>query len=319
MFIDCLAPPPGEVDAIVKRWFGICVRAAKNWSADNVFQYAAAVSFSTLFSLAPITIIAVTVAGLFFGKEIAAQEVEKQIASLIGPTSADLVRATVRATEATRTSVWSTVAGAALMLFGATTVFGQLQRSLNRIWRVRTKPSKSGWFVLVMQRLLSLAMVLTLGFLLLVSLIVSTAIATLVAHYGSRFSGSAVVLKLADLGIGLAVVTVLFALVFKVLPDVKLRWRDVWVGAALTAGLFTLGRYLIALYLGHSTVASIYGTAGSLVALLIWVYYSCAILFYGVEFIRAYREANRLKVVPKETAVLVREELGPAGADDGGL
>jgi len=294
----------------VKSWWKIFLAAARNWKTDNVFQHAAAVSFYTLFSLAPITIIAVTVAGVVFGRETAARELEKQIAALVGPASAEIVRAAVQATETTRSSTWSTVAGAALMLFGATTVFAQLQSALNQIWHVRTKPSRSGWPILVMQRLLSFAMVLTLGFLLLVSLAISTAVATLVEWFGERLFGSSVLLKTADLGAGLLVITVLFALLFKVLPDVKLRWRDVWTGAIVTAVLFTVGRYLIALYLAHSTVASVYGVAGSLVALLVWVYYSCAILFYGGEFIRAYRSAHRLTIEPKSTAEVVRIESG---------
>lgn len=299
----------------------IFLDAAKSWNADNAFQYAAAVSFSTLFSLAPITIIAVTVAGIFFGRETAARELEKQITSLVGPASAEMVSSAVKATEAMQTSTWSAVANVALLLFGATTVFGQLQSSLNQIWHVRTKPSKSGWLLLVMQRLLSLAMVLTLGFLLLVSLIVSTAVTVLLKHYGGHLLGSAALMRVADLGTGLVIVTILFALLFKVLPDVQLRWREVGRGAALTAVLFTIGRYLIALYLGHSTVASIYGTAGSLVALLIWVYYSCAILFYGAEFIRADRAAHHRQTEPKETAVLVREEIadGPRAQDARGV
>lgn len=289
--------------------------AAKNWNRDNVMQHAAAVSFSTLFSLAPMTLIAVVVAGTIFGRETAARELERQITALVGPASAELVRAAVGATEENQSRAWSTVAGVGLVLFGATTVFGQLQSSLNRIWQVRTKPSQVGWFRLVMQRLLSLAMVLTLGFLLLVSLVVSTAIAALAERYGPYLFESAALMKTADIGLGLVIITVLFGLLFKVLPDVRLRWRDVWLGAAVTAVLFTAGRYLIALYLGHSTVASIYGAAGSLVALLIWVYYSCAILFYGVEFIRAYRAAHGLAVEPKESAVAVREEIGRADAD----
>jgi membrane protein len=293
----------------VKRWLKIFLTAAKNWNADNAIQYAAAVSFSTLFSLAPITIIAVTVAGVFFGRDTAAREFEKQITALVGPASAEMVSAAVKATETTRTSTWSTIAGVALMLFGATAVFAQLQSSLNQIWHVRTKPSKSGWLVLVMQRLLSFAMVLTLGFLLMVSLVISTAVATVVERFGGTLFGSTVLLKAVDLGVGLVIITVLFALLFKVLPDVKVRWREVWMGAAVTAVLFTVGRYLIALYLAHSTVASVYGTAGSLVALLVWVYYSCAILFYGGEFIRAYRQAHHRKTEPKETAVLVREAV----------
>lgn len=293
----------------VKGWPKIFLQAVKSSNDDNVLQYAAAVSFSTLFSIAPVTIIAVTVSGFFFGEETAVREFEKQIAGLMGPASVELVRAAVQATEVTRTSTWSTIAGAALMIFGATTVFGQLQSSLNQIWRVRTKPSKSGWLMLVLRRIISFAMVLTISFLLLVSLVISTAVATLVQHYGENLQGSATLLKVADLGAGFLIVTVLFALFFKVLPDVRLRWREVWRGAALTALLFTLGRYLIALYLGHSTVASIYGAAGSLVALLIWIYYSCAILFYGAELIRAYGAAHHRPVVPKETAVLVQETV----------
>ncbi len=287
----------------------VFLSAAKSWNADNAFKHSAAVSFYTLFSLAPITIIAVTVAGIVFGKEAAAAGLQSQVAALAGPASAELVQAVAKASETERTSVISTVIGVALLLFGATTVFGQLQDSFNKIWGVRTKPSKSGWLVLIVQRLLSLAMVLTIGFLLLVSLILTTTLTTLIGQVGGELPGSAAVLKIADTGIGLIVITVLFALLFKVLPDVRVRWRDVWLGAGLTAVLFTIGRYLIALYLGHSTVASIYGAAGSLVALLIWVYYSCAILFFGVEFTRAYRAAHRLKVVPKETAVIVREEI----------
>ncbi len=294
----------------MNRGLKIFFSAAKGWNADNVFQYAAAVSFCTLFSLAPIMIIAVTVAGSIFGKDAATRQLERQVAALTGPASIELVRAAVRATEATRTSEWSTAVGGVLLVFGATTVFGQLQTSLNQIWHVRTRPSKSGWLVLVLQRLLSLAMVLTVGFLLLVSLILSTAVATLVRHYGQTFFGSAALLKATDIGSGMIVVTILFAFLFKILPDVRLRWRDVFLGAVLTAGLFAVGRYLIALYLAHSTVASIYGAAGSLVALLIWVYYSSAILFYGVEFIRAYRASYRLPVEPKKTAILVHEELG---------
>ena len=149
-------------------------------------------------------------------------------------------------------------------------------------------------------------MVITLAFLLLVSLVLTT----MLTSVAGRFIGDhPALLKVLDLGGSLVVIGLLFALLFKVMPDVRLRWRDVALGAAVTAVLFTVGRYLIALYLGHSTVASIYGAAGSLVALLVWVYYSCAILFFGVEFIRAYRHAHDLKVQPKETAVQVREEF----------
>ena len=203
----------------------------------------------------------------------------------------------------------ATAVGLGILLVGATTVFGQLQASLNDIWSVTAKPGRSGWAVMIAQRLISFAMVLTVGFLLLSSLVLTTAI-TAAANAGQGWMPVAPwVWRGADLAAGLVLVTVLFALLFKVLPDVRVHWREAWLGAFVTAVLFNLGRFLIALYLGHSTIASIYGAAGSLVALLIWIYYSCAILFYGAEYVRAHRQDRGLPVELKETAVLVRREI----------
>ena len=280
--------------------------AAKSWWADNVFKHSAAVSFYTLFSLAPITIIAVTVAGMFLGPDKAGSQLEHQLKELVGPASTELMLAAAKEGRKEGESGWATAVGIGLLVMGATTVFSQLQDSLNKIWGVRAKPSKSGWVVLLLHRLVSFAMVLTVAFLLMVSLILTT---FLTSALGWISVESPVLLKLVDIGAGAVVITVLFALLFKIMPDVHLRWRDVIVGALVTAVLFTGGRYLIAMYLSRSTVASVYGTAGSLVALLIWVYYSCAIVFYGAEFTRAYRHAYKLKVQPKETAVAVREQI----------
>ena len=291
-------------------WPTIFLKAGRAWNADNVFQHSAAVSFCTLFSLAPITIIAATVAGLFVGKEVAGHQLEIQVGALMGASSAELVSSAAKAAQAQNDSWLATAVGIVLVIVGATTVFAQLQDSLNAIWGVRTRPSKSGWAVLIFHRLVSFAMVLTIGFVLLVSLVLTTFLTSALGHFSGTVLASPALLKAADLGVGLVVITGLFALMFKVMPDVRISWKESWLGAVLTAVLFTLGRYLIALYLGHSTVASIYGTAGSLVALLIWVYYSCAIFFFGVEFIRAYRQvAHHLAVEPKETAVVVREEI----------
>jgi membrane protein len=281
-------------------------QAVKAWNSDNVIRHAAAVSFYTLFSVAPITIIAVAVAGFFLGRDAATRQLQAQLTQLIGPASAETILKAAEASQAARESPWATALGVALMLVGATTVFGQLQDSMNTLWRVRAKPGKSGWVVLLLHRLVSFAMVLTLVFLLLVSLVLTTFLTSAAGYYFTDFP---VLIKVLDVGGSLVVITVLFALLFKVMPDVRLRWGDVWPAAFVTALLFTGGRYLIALYLGHSTVASIYGAAGSLVALLIWVYYSCAILFYGVELIRVRRQSRHLKLEPKETAVAVREEV----------
>lgn len=296
----------GAVPYGMRSWLKIFAQAAKAWNADNAFKHSAAVSFYTLFSLAPVTIIAVTVAGLFLGRDAATHQLEVQMTQLIGPASAEAMLAAAKASQKAPESPWATALGVGLVIFGATTVFAQLQESMNRIWGVRAKPGKSGWVLLLLHRLVSFAMVLTLAFLLLVSLVLTTVLTSMA---GRLIGDNPTLLKTLDLGGSLIVITILFALLFKVMPDVRVRWREVALGAAVTALLFTLGRYVIALYLGHSTVASIYGAAGSLVALLVWVYYSCAILFFGVEFIRAYRQAHHLKVEPKETAVQVREEV----------
>jgi membrane protein len=290
----------------MQSWFRIAGQAAKDWNADNAFKHSAAVSFYTLFSLAPITIIAVTVAGMFLGRDAASEQLKHQVTELVGPASAEMILSAAEASQKEDESVWATALGIGLLVFGATTVFAQLQESLNQIFGVRAKPSKSGWVLMVLHRLVSFAMVLTVAFLLLVSLVLTTMLTSIL---GQVHLDAPVLLKAVDLAASVLVITLLFALLFKVMPDVHLRWRDVWLGAVVTSVLFTIGRYLIALYLGKSTVASVYGTAGSLVALLIWVYYSCAILFYGVEFTRAYRHAQKLKVQPKETAVAVRQEI----------
>ena len=293
----------------MSQWYRIFINALKAWQADNVFKHSAAVSFCTLFSLAPITIIAVTVAGTFLGHEQADKQLELQLLQLVGPASAKMITAAAQASLAENHGPWATGFGIVMMIAGATTVFGQLQGSFNDIWGVRTRPSKSGWTVLVMHRLASLAMVLTIGFLLLVSLVLTTLLSSTLKRFDGAIFAAAGGMQIADAAVSLVIITVLFALLFKIMPDVQLRWREVWLGAVVTSVLFTLGRYAIALYLGHSTVASIYGTAGSLVALLIWVYYSCAILFFGVEFMRAYRAIHRVAVQPKETAVLINQEM----------
>jgi len=291
------------------KWFKILGTTASNWNADEAFKESAAVSFYTLFSLAPITIIALAIAGLVFGKEAATKQLSAQLSQLVGKNSADMIQHTV-ASSAPQTHGWvSTIIGIGILIVGATTVFGQLQDSLNSIWKVKAKPSRSGWMVMLATRLISFAMVLTVGFLLLISLVLTTALSALVEMTNGRFSFPPEVLQVADLVVALGVITVLFAMIFKVMPDVQLPWRQVWLGAFGTSLLFSVGRVLIALYLSHSTVASAYGAAGSLVALLVWIYYSCAILFFGAEFVRAYCAAKGVEVLPKKTAVRVREEV----------
>jgi len=293
----------------MRRWLRVLAAAAKGWNDDNAFQHSAAVSFYTLFSLAPLTIIGVGIAGMVLGKERAARQFSAEMTELVGAKGAEAIQATMAAAHSPHANLVSTVVGLILLLIGATSVFGQLQDSLNEIWSVRAEPRRSGLTVLLLQRLLSFGMVLTVGFLLLVSLILTTALQAMVRSADGGFTIPPMILQGIEFAVALAVITVLFAAFFKILPDVQLPWSGVWPAALLTAVLFSIGRVLIATYLAHSTVASIYGAAGSLVALLVWVYYSCTIMFFGVEFIRFDRADRGLAVKPKKMAVLTRREI----------
>ncbi|MET0261497.1 MAG: YihY/virulence factor BrkB family protein [Rariglobus sp.] len=290
-------------------WMMTWIKAAKNWSEDGAFAHSAAVSFYTLFSLAPVTIITLSIAGLFFGREAATEQFTAQIGQLVGENSAKMIQETVAESQPQDRGWLATGISIGVLVVGATTVFAQLQDALNRIWGVKAKPSRAGWLVLIMQRVISFAMVLTVGFLLLVSLLLTTALSTFVEYINARIPIPAILVQGVDVFVALGVITILFACVFKIMPDVHVRWRDVWRGAFVAAILFSVGRVVIALYLKYSDVASVYGAAGSLVGLLIWIYYSCAILLYGAEFTRAHREQNGLPVTPKSTAVLVRQEV----------
>jgi len=293
----------------VQRTLKVLIDAGKGWSDDNVFKHSAAVSFYTLFSLAPVSIIAVSIAGYFLGRDEATRQFTAQMAELMGKDSAQVIQSTVQASQAAHGSWVSTIIGLGVLLVGATSVFGQLQDSLNQIWGVRSEPARSGWLVMLFQRLISFGMVVTIGFLLLVSLAVSTFIQSMLHSANGQLTVAPFVAQGIDLVVALAVITLLFAAFFKFLPDVVLPWRAVWGSAFLTAVLFSGGRFLIALYLGHSNVASVYGAAGSLVALLVWIYYSCSIMFFGVEYLRADRLEEGVPIKPKKTAVLVRQEL----------
>jgi membrane protein len=290
----------------MKRLGKILIDTGRNWATDNVFKHAAAVSFYTLFSLAPITIIAVSVAGIFFGDAAAQGRLGQEIAQMVGTEAAVVVEKAVEESRPEKSGWLPTFLGLVMLLVGATAVFAQLQESLNAIWCVAAKPSRSGVVVLLIRRLTSLALVLTVGFLLLVSLVLSTAVAAAIEYAEHLIQIPPVLLRTTDVVINLGVITILFMMIFKVLPDVELRWRDVARGAFVTALLFGGGRYAISLYLGHSSVASAYGAAGSLVAVLLWVYYSSLILFFGAEFTRAYVEADGRPAPAKSKAVHVK-------------
>ena len=276
------------------------------WLDDEPFQSAAALSYYTLFSLAPLLIISIALAGFVFGHEAAQSQIVATIQGLIGHESAEAVQAMIQnASSRPKTGIISSMLGGIILLFGAGGVVGQLQTSLNAIWRVDTK-SDTGLRDFIRKRFISFAMVLGIGFLLLVSLTVSAFISGLTQFMGSWFGGAALIANLLDILISFCFITLLFAMIYKFLPDVAIQWQDVWTGAALTSMLFTIGKFFIGLYLGSSGVTSIYGAAGSLITVLLWVYYSSLIFLFGAEFVRlgsgsdpghshmAARQANRL-------------------------
>lgn len=284
-------------------------KAFRNWSADNAFQHSAALAFYTIFSMAPLLILAVTFTGIFFGEDAAQGELVDTLTQWIGAeAAAELEKQIVLANP--RNSGWfSTVLGFTLLGIGATTVFGQLQLSLNQIWKVTTNPQRNTILVLLKTRLMSLTLVLTIGFLLLVSLFFTAFLSTVIAHASDYVRLPGWSLKTVDSILSLIIITGLFASIFKVLPDVILPWKEALIGAFITALLFILGKYLISIYLAYSGATSAYGAAGSLVAILLWVNYSGLILFLGVQVTKVYAEDWGTPVLPKSTAVALKIEM----------
>ncbi len=290
-------------------WFGVVYNAFRRWSDGNAFVFAAALAFFTVFSIAPVVIIAVTIVGLVFGKEAASGQIAAQLQDMIGPNAAQAVQTAVANVQIDHSGILPTLIGIGAMIFGATTVFAQMQLSLNTIWGVRPKPSRSGIFVYIKTRLLSLTVVLAIGFVLLISLLLSVALQAIMTFASEWLPMPGFVMSILGLMLSLTVVTLLFATIFRVLPDVVLRWRDVMLGAFVTTVLFTLGRWVIAIYLARTATASTYGAAGSLVMLLLWVNYSSLILLFGAAFTRAHLEARGLTIRPRNSAVAVRYEI----------
>jgi membrane protein len=272
---------PGALGVILRR-------SVAGWWNDNVPRLGASLAYYTLFALAPILVVAIAIGGLVFGPEAIRGEIVGQIQGLIGREGAEAVQAMLEGASRPGSSIAATVAGIITFFLGATGAFLELQTALNAIWHVEPKSDGSYWRVLVMQRVISFGLVVALGFLLLTSLLVSAALAAIHRYMGNAFPGVVVLWEALNVIVSLTVITLLFALIYKVLPDVKLSWRDVWIGALVTAGLFSIGRLVIGLYLGTASIASTYGAAGSVVVILIWVYYSAQIILLGAEFTRAY-------------------------------
>jgi membrane protein len=255
--------------------------------AGDILSLGAALSYYTIFAIAPLFVIVLAIAGFCFGEEAARRELFGQLNQLVGKEGGDAIQALVAAAGKSKAGFWATALAAITLGVAATGVFVQLQNSLNKIWNVQLTSGK-GLRNFIRHRLLSLAMVFGVGFLLLVSLVCSAGLAAFGSFLGNHISGTQILLKALNFILSLGIITLLFTMIFKFLPDVKIAWRDVWLGGFITALLFNAGKILIGIYIGHSSLASVYGTMGSLVILLLWVYYSALILFFGAQFTRAY-------------------------------
>jgi membrane protein len=275
------------------------------WLEDQAPTLGAALAYYTVFSLAPLLIIAISIAGLVLGKEAAQGQIFEELRGLLGTESGKAVQDIVKSASAEpSTSLLATVVGFVTLLFGASGVFGQLQTSLNAIWGVQPKPGR-GLIGIVRDRFLSFGFILAFGFLLLVSLVLTAAIAFLGQQFGSMIPSMEALVQTLNSILSLAVITLLFAMLFKFLPDARIAWHDVWIGAFITAALFTIGKFALGFYLGKSGVASSYGAAGSLIVLLLWVYYSSQIVFFGAELTQVYANRFGSRVAPSSNAVAV--------------
>jgi membrane protein len=283
------------------------------WTEDQPFQLAAALSYYTLFSLAPLLIVVIAVAGFAFGHDAAQERIAETLQGLVGPESAQAIQSIVQnASRRPETGLLSSIVGIAILLIGAGGVVGQLQTSLNTIWGVAAKPGQA-ISEFLRQRFVSFAMILGVGFLLVVSLAASAILTTLTQFAGQWLGTNAFLAHGLDVIISFVFVTTLFAMIYKFLPDVRIEWRDVIVGAALTSLLFTIGKVLIGIYLGTSGVTSAYGAAGSLITVLLWVYYSSLIFFLGAEFTQVFAREYGSGVVPAENAqpLAVAQQIEP--------
>lgn len=274
-----------------KGWFLKAKKTLAGWMEDDAPSKGAAIAYYAMFSLAPLLFIVITLAGLVFGADAVRGAVFVQLADLMGDNGAEAVREMLAHVSEPQTGIWSTVVGGVLLIFGATTVFAQLQAALDAIWQV-PEAAKAGkqnaiW-AFVKSRLLSFGLVLSLGFLTVVSLLFSAALSALGEWWGPAFGAWEAVAHVANLIAGFGLLTVVFAAIFKIMPRARIEWRDVWVGAVVTSALFAVGKFLIGLYLGKSDIGSSFGAFGSIVIVMVWVYYSAQIFLLGAKFTWVY-------------------------------
>lgn len=298
----------GNFKKRLKDIYTILKNTFDGFMADKGLKLSASLAYYTIFSMAPLLLLIISLAGAFFGKEAIEGGVFTELNGLIGNEAAAQIQQIIRNMELSGNTTLSLIIGAVTLIIGATTVFGEIQDSINMIWKVRAKPKK-GWLKLIKDRLLSGSIIIGLGFLLIVALVVNgllTAFDTMLKSWLPDIS--VIIFTVLSIVLNFVILAVLFGVIYKVLPDAKIKWKDVRAGALFTSFLFLLGRYLIGLYITTTGAGSPYGAAGSLIVILLWVYYSAAILYFSVEFTKAYTIFKGEKIEPADYAVYVEEK-----------
>jgi membrane protein len=278
--------------------------AFKGWNEKDPFRESAVIAYYAIFSLPGLLVLVITIGGYFFGRDALSGHLHSQISGAMGNDTADQVQEMMNKASRSTTSTWATIIGIITILFGATGVFVQLQKSLNIIWEVKAQPSKSGIWTFLKARLFSFGLILSIAFLLLMSLVITSILAAMSKWMEAHWPKYIMFLfQTANFLISLSTISVLFAMMFKILPDAKIKWRYVWVGAFLTGLLFEIGKFGLGLYFGKAEPGSGYGAAGSVILILLWVSYSSMIVFYGAEFTKAYAEHHHGRVAAGKNAV----------------
>ena len=290
----------------IERTWKLVRESVTAWSSQNALEWGAALAYYTAFSIAPLLIIALGIVGLFY-KGNSLSYIHEQIASLVGDNAATAITSAIHSVRTSEHGIAASVASIVVLLVGASTVFGELQTALNRVWGVQPKPGRF-WRDFFKQRVISLTMVFGISFLMLVSLLISAILAAVTGYFEYLLPGANAVWHLLDTAVSFGIVVVLFAAIYKIIPDVHIDWQDVWTGAMVTALLFTAGKAAIGFYIGRTGVGSAYGAAGSVLIILAWVYYSSQILFLGAEFTKLYAEQRRFVVRPLKGAEAVTHE-----------
>jgi membrane protein len=304
---------PANANSLMREVWETIKETISDWSDDNGSRLAAALAYYALLSLAPLLVIAVAVSGFFFGTDAARGKVATELGGIVGNEAAQSIQALVSNAQSPTKGLVGTIVGVVTLFFGASGVFGELQSSLNTVWEVKAKPGRGLWGE-VQHRFFSFTMVLGVAFLLLVSLVLSSILSAFGTFFAGLLPGGEVLWQIVNFFISLAIVAVLFAVIFKYVPDATIKWRDVWWGGTVTAVLFTIGKFALGLYLGKAAVGSAYGAAGSIIALVVWVYYASQIFLLGAEFTQVQARRSGRDIRPNDDAIATSEERATAAS-----